>query len=75
MGKPGGCDVVSLYHGWAGCQGQAVSKEYLDCTAVAADEQGLFERQENWPPQRIYHACFGDGIPDSADKKFPGQDL
>ena len=26
------------------------SKEYPDCTVVTADEQGLFECQENWPP-------------------------
>ena len=50
MGEPGGGDAIPLYHGWAGGQGQAVSEEYPDCTFVEADEQGLFECQENWPP-------------------------
>ena len=55
--------------------GQAVSEEYFDCAAVAADEQRFFERQENRTPQRIYRPCFRKGISDCADEKLPGQDL
>ena len=58
MGKLGGGDAIPLYHGRAGGQGQAVSKEYSNCAAVTADEQGFFGRQENWTPERIYHARF-----------------
>ena len=46
MGKPRGCDTVSLYHGRAGSKRQAVPKEYFNRTPITSDEQRLVSEAE-----------------------------
>ena len=46
MGEPGKSNALLLYDGRTGIQGKALPKEYSDCIAVTADEQGLFKRQK-----------------------------
>ena len=70
MGKPVKSDAVPLHHGGAGGQGKALTEKHADRPLVPPGEQGLFKREKDRPPQRVYRPSFGNGIPDSPDQKL-----
>ncbi len=53
-------------------RGKPCQKNTLIVLLSRLMNKGVSERQKDRTPQRIYHAHFGNGISDSADKKIPG---
>ena len=53
-------------------RGKPCQKNTLIVLLSRLMNKGFLSAKKNRTPQRIYHACFGSGVPDGADEKFPG---